>query len=206
MEEDGRRADDGCATVLPENIVSRDRPPAPVVFYVFDVLVLSGKDWGVSPFRSDASSSRRVLPKLPEPVRYSALLDAQLPVLIQSVKAHRFEGLVAKRRNSLYEPGLRSGAWMKMRVNARTGVRNRRLYPRNEDVRCADLRRLRACLRRSAHPARCSPASPTLLINSENAHWAMNFVLGAILRSQTLPVRSIFGEGTSLRCAPDVLC
>ena len=44
-------------------------------------------------------------------------LDADLPVLIQSVKAQGFEGLVAKRRNSVYEPGLRSGAWMKMRVN-----------------------------------------------------------------------------------------
>jgi ATP-dependent DNA ligase len=50
-------------------------------------------------------------------VRYSAPLDAELPVLIHSVKAHGFEGLVAKRRNSVYEPGVRSGAWMKMRVN-----------------------------------------------------------------------------------------
>jgi ATP-dependent DNA ligase len=60
---------------------------------------------------------KKVLPRLPEPVRYSAPLDAELPVLIQSVKAHGFEGLVAKRRNSAYEPGLRSGAWMKMRVD-----------------------------------------------------------------------------------------
>jgi bifunctional non-homologous end joining protein LigD len=36
---------------------------------------------------------------------------------VQSVKAHGFEGLVAKKRTSHYEPGLRSGAWMKMRVN-----------------------------------------------------------------------------------------
>jgi ATP-dependent DNA ligase len=27
------------------------------------------------------------------------------------------QGLVAKRRDSRYEPGLRSGAWMKMRIN-----------------------------------------------------------------------------------------
>jgi bifunctional non-homologous end joining protein LigD len=33
------------------------------------------------------------------------------------VKTQRFEGLVAKRRNSRYESGLRTGAWMKMRVN-----------------------------------------------------------------------------------------
>jgi len=59
-----------------------------------------------------------VLPKLSEPVRYATSLDAALPVLLQSVKAQGFEGLVAKRRNSVYEPGLRTGAWMKMRVNS----------------------------------------------------------------------------------------
>ena len=42
---------------------------------------------------------------------------AALPTLVHSVKAHGFEGLVAKRRDSRYEPGLRSGAWLKMRVN-----------------------------------------------------------------------------------------
>jgi bifunctional non-homologous end joining protein LigD len=92
--------------------------PAPVVFYVFDVLVLSGKDLRREPLQNRRELlEKKVLPRLPQPVRYSAPLDAELPVLIQSVKAHGFEGLVAKRRNSPYEPGLRSGAWMKMRVN-----------------------------------------------------------------------------------------
>ena len=91
--------------------------PAPVVFYVFDVLVLSGKDLRREPLQKRRELlEKKVLPRLPEPVRYSAPLEAELPVLIQSVKAHGFEGLVAKRRNSRYEPGLRSGAWMKMRV------------------------------------------------------------------------------------------
>src|SRR5262245_42212159 len=91
---------------------------APVVYYVFDVLVLSGQDLRREPLQKRRELlERKVLPKLPEPVRYSAPLDAELPVLIHSVKAHGFEGLVAKRRNSSYEPGLRSGTWMKMRVN-----------------------------------------------------------------------------------------
>ena len=60
---------------------------------------------------------RKVLPKLAEPVRYVSPLEADLPDLIAAVKAQGFEGLVAKRRNSAYEPGLRSGAWQKMRVN-----------------------------------------------------------------------------------------
>jgi len=92
--------------------------PAPVVYYVFDVLVLSGNDVRREPLdRRRELLEKKVLPRLPEPVRYSASLDAELRVLVRSVKAHGFEGLVAKRRDSRYEPGLRSGAWMKMRVN-----------------------------------------------------------------------------------------
>jgi DNA ligase D-like protein (predicted ligase) len=92
--------------------------PAPVVFYVFDLMMLAGKD-----VRGETLEKRRkllatkVLPKLTEPVRYAAALDANLPVLIESVKAQGLEGLVAKRRDSRYESGLRSGAWMKMRVS-----------------------------------------------------------------------------------------
>jgi DNA ligase D-like protein (predicted ligase) len=92
--------------------------PAPVVYYVFDVMVLAGQNVMREPLQKRRELlEKKVLPKLPEPVRYSVPLDADLPVLIQSVKVHGFEGLVAKRSTSVYEPGLRSGAWMKMRVN-----------------------------------------------------------------------------------------
>ena len=91
---------------------------APVVYYVFDVMVLAGENVMREPLHARRELlEKKVLPKLREPVRYSAPLNAALPVLIQSVKVHGFEGLVAKRCNSAYEPGLRSGAWMKMRVN-----------------------------------------------------------------------------------------
>jgi len=58
-----------------------------------------------------------VCPKLSEPIRYSPDLEASLADLILSVRAQHFEGLVAKRKDSLYESGLRSGAWLKMRLN-----------------------------------------------------------------------------------------
>ena len=92
--------------------------PTPIVYFVFDVMVLAGRD-----LTREALSVRRdllekkILPRIVEPVRYAPPLEATLPVLIQSVKEQGFEGLVAKRRDSPYEPGLRSGAWMKMRVN-----------------------------------------------------------------------------------------
>ena len=92
--------------------------PAPVVFYVFDLLMLAGREIMREPLEKRRELlENKVLPKLTEPVRYAPPLDAALPVLIESVKTQGFEGLVAKRRDSLYEPGQRSGAWMKMRVN-----------------------------------------------------------------------------------------
>ena len=60
---------------------------------------------------------RHFLPKLDEPIRYSPILEGSLKDLIRSVKAQRLEGLIAKRCDSKYEPGMRSGAWQKMRVN-----------------------------------------------------------------------------------------
>ena len=60
---------------------------------------------------------KHALPALDEPIRYSPVLQASLADLIHSVKAQGLEGLVGKNRNSRYEPGQRSGAWQKMRVN-----------------------------------------------------------------------------------------
>jgi bifunctional non-homologous end joining protein LigD len=62
-------------------------------------------------------SLHNVLADLGDPIRESADLNATLPTLVESVKAHGLEGLVAKRLDSRYEPGQRSGAWQKMRVN-----------------------------------------------------------------------------------------
>jgi DNA ligase D-like protein (predicted ligase) len=91
---------------------------APLYFFVFDLIVLNGKDVMAEPLMKRRELlEKRVLPKLSEPVRYSPELKASLRDLIQSVKAQGLEGIVAKRRDSKYEPGLRSGAWQKMRVN-----------------------------------------------------------------------------------------
>jgi DNA ligase D-like protein (predicted ligase) len=91
----------------------------PILYYVFDVMMLEGVD-----VTRETLSRRRelleqaVLPKLSEPIKYSAELNSDLSDLIASVKKLGLEGLIAKRRDSRYESGLRSGAWRKMRVNA----------------------------------------------------------------------------------------
>lgn len=91
---------------------------AVIVYYVFDVMLLKGRDvTGQSLEARRTLLERQVLPTLSDPVRYTGELNASLRDLIHSVKTQGLEGLVAKRRDSKYEPGLRSGAWMKMRVN-----------------------------------------------------------------------------------------
>jgi len=91
----------------------------PIIYYVFDVMVLEGVDVMREPLSSRRElMEQKIVPKLVEPIKYSAELDSSLSDLIQSVKKLGLEGLVAKRRDSRYEPGLRSGAWRKMRVNA----------------------------------------------------------------------------------------
>ena len=92
---------------------------ARVVFYVFDIMMLTGKDLMREPLSARLELlETKLLPKLKEPIRYLPELKASLSELIVAVKAQAFEGLVAKRRDSKYEPGLRSGVWKKMRVNA----------------------------------------------------------------------------------------
>lgn len=91
---------------------------ASLFYYVFDVMILASRDVMNEPMTVRRSLlQERVLAKLGEPIRESPELDASLPDLIRSVKTHGLEGLVAKRRDSWYEPGIRSGAWQKMRVN-----------------------------------------------------------------------------------------
>jgi DNA ligase D-like protein (predicted ligase) len=90
----------------------------PLIYYVFDVLVLKGRDLrGQTLEQRRAQLETNVFPFLAEPIRPSPVLPGSLADLITAVKEQGLEGLVAKQRSSRYESGERSGAWQKMRVN-----------------------------------------------------------------------------------------
>jgi len=77
----------------------------PILYYVFDVMVLEGLNVMREPlFRRRELLEHKILPNLVEPIKYSAGLDSDLPDLIQSVKKLGLEGLVAKGRDSRYQP------------------------------------------------------------------------------------------------------
>jgi bifunctional non-homologous end joining protein LigD len=91
---------------------------ARIIYFVFDLMMLRGRDvMGETLETRRGLLQKDVLPTLYDPIRISPELQVRIAELIESVRAQSFEGLVAKRKDSHYEPGQRSGAWLKMRVN-----------------------------------------------------------------------------------------
>ena len=100
------------------NALQNSAACATTVYYVFDVMVLGGRNvMGETLVARRDLLTREVLPRLADPVREAPRFDAALADLIAAVRAQGLEGLVAKRLDSVYEPGARSEAWRKMRLN-----------------------------------------------------------------------------------------
>ena len=79
---------------------------ASVFYYAFDVLVLAGRDLTHEPLEARRRLlEKSVLAKLNDPVRQSPVLSGPLEALVQSIREQSLEGLVAKRRDSVYEAG-----------------------------------------------------------------------------------------------------
>jgi bifunctional non-homologous end joining protein LigD len=51
------------------------------------------------------------------PIGLSETMDASPAELVRVAKEFGFEGIVAKRKDSYYESGKRSGAWVKYKIN-----------------------------------------------------------------------------------------
>jgi bifunctional non-homologous end joining protein LigD len=90
-------------------------PDHTIVFFAFDLLHLSGKDLTMRPL-----DERRA--RLAEVVEDSGVLMSEelrgSPArIVEAVQALGLEGVIAKRRNSRYEPGERSGNWMKLKLD-----------------------------------------------------------------------------------------
>jgi ATP dependent DNA ligase domain len=47
----------------------------------------------------------------------SEFFEVSAQIMLQSAKEQGLEGIIGKRRDSAYEPGKRSGAWIKHRLN-----------------------------------------------------------------------------------------
>jgi DNA ligase D-like protein (predicted ligase) len=103
------------------NLLQHHRSKAQaILFYVFDVPVYRGR----SLIEITLEKRREILNELiqnmnrrPGVVALSETIDAKVPELVRLAREFGFEGIVAKRKDSTYESGKRTGAWVKYRVN-----------------------------------------------------------------------------------------
>ena len=89
-------------------------PGHQIVFYAFDLLHLDGTDLTGQPLLKRRARLARVLDG-------SGLLPSEeLPgtaaAIVEAVRGLGLEGVIAKRKDSLYEPGERSDAWQKLKL------------------------------------------------------------------------------------------
>jgi DNA ligase D-like protein (predicted ligase) len=85
-------------------------------FYVFDILVLKGKDVSGLPLDKRRMLFDKILPRN-DHISASAVEYGSSAKLLKFVKEHGLEGIIAKRSDSPYEPGKRTGLWQKYRLN-----------------------------------------------------------------------------------------
>jgi bifunctional non-homologous end joining protein LigD len=89
---------------------------SPLAYYIFDLLALDGRDLSHRPLSERNERLASLLDRAPDPLRQSPALDGAYEDLLAQVRKHRIEGLIGKLAQSKYEPGRRSGAWIKIKV------------------------------------------------------------------------------------------
>lgn len=110
FDENGRPA----FNVLQNRRLNRGR----VQYYAFDLLVCQGWSLLGLPLQRRRELLKMSLEQVPSPVHYSESFAAEPGQLTAAAREAGFEGIIAKRRDSPYEPGKRSGVWAKLKFYA----------------------------------------------------------------------------------------
>jgi bifunctional non-homologous end joining protein LigD len=109
LDEEGRPS----FQLLQAREMSGERPP--IFYYVFDLIQLDGKDLTGVPLLKRKALAKALVANLPDTVRFSASIQADSDRVLKEMKARGLEGVIAKRKDSKYEIGRRSGAWVKFK-------------------------------------------------------------------------------------------
>jgi len=94
---------------------NRDRDPVPLLYVVFDVVYADGQRL----FKVPLEDRKRLLRNLfadTALMKYSEHVIGEGTAFFKAAKQKRLEGIVAKLRDSPYQPGVRSSAWLKIKA------------------------------------------------------------------------------------------
>ncbi len=87
-----------------------------LVYQAFDLLHLDGRSLLNVPLESRKQLLRSVLRPGDRRVRFADHVLTEGLAFLEAAKAQELEGIIAKHRRSIYEPGKRSRAWLKIKV------------------------------------------------------------------------------------------
>lgn len=87
----------------------------PLYYFVFDLLWLDGKDYMKEPLYKRKSALKSLLPKSPIVMYQSEIITHGIPAY-KMAQGESLEGVVAKRMDSTYRPGVRTKDWLKLKV------------------------------------------------------------------------------------------
>jgi bifunctional non-homologous end joining protein LigD len=99
-----------------QNLKQSEGKQPPVYFYLFDLINLHGRDLKSLPLPQRKAALQALLEEAPGPLRLSPALSGNPAKIWKEITKLRLEGAIAKRRDSKYEPGRRSGAWLKVKA------------------------------------------------------------------------------------------
>lgn len=87
----------------------------PIFFYVFDLLHLDGRSLIDEPFEERQALLTKLLRADGRSIKQSPVFDVDPANLLEQTQGLGLEGIIMKARGSRYEPGQRSGAWLKVK-------------------------------------------------------------------------------------------
>lgn len=90
-------------------------------YYVFDILWLNGKSLTDLPLTERRSILRSIMPES-DTICLSENFEASGTEFFATATRMGLEGIMAKKSNSVYTPGLRSNEWLKIKTNKRQEV------------------------------------------------------------------------------------
>ena len=90
--------------------------PTRLVYQAFDLLHLDGRSLLNVPLESRKQLLRSVLRPGDRRVRFADHVVAEGLAFLEAAKAQGLEGIIAKHRRSIYEPGRRSRTWLKIKI------------------------------------------------------------------------------------------
>ncbi len=99
-----------------------------IIYYAFDILVLRDRDLTMLPLAERRNILRSVITPA-DHVALSEVSDQTATEMLKFVRSHGLEGIVAKRTDSIYQPGLQDRPVIETSCQSWAGVRDWRLRP-----------------------------------------------------------------------------